>query len=602
MRRPPGPPRKKPSSRELYLRLLRYVVPYRKQFGGGTLALVVLAATEPAIPALLKPLLDGTFVHRDPDYLFWIPMLFIALALVRGVMNFASTIAVAWVSGKVIEDLRKAMFAHLMSLPMAFYDSATSGMIITRLTNNVGQVANATTTAITTLVRDTLKIIGLLGYAFYLNWRLTLAALIVAPPIAVVVRVFAKRMRRHSRAVQDAMGHMTHIIKESIQGQKVVKVFEGQDYERRRFEHATDTVRHAQYKVRSAGAANVPIVELMATVVLAVMIYVGTAGLSDPSLTPGSFAAFFTAIALLISPIKSLAGVSQPIQRGLAAAENIFALLDEPREKDDGRREIAQADGNLAFENVAFRYPKGKRDAVTDISFEVPAGKTVALVGPSGSGKTTLAMLLPRFYNVGAGAIRLDGIDIRELSLRSLRANIALVSQDVVLFNDTVAGNIAYGLRPKPSREAIEAAARTANALEFIERMPDGFDTLIGENGVMLSGGQRQRIAIARALLKAAPLLILDEATSALDTEAERLVQEALQALQQGRTTLVIAHRLSTVEHADQVLVLDEGRVVEKGWHGELLALNGRYAELYKKQFRDDAEGLAGPSSGDAVP
>jgi subfamily B ATP-binding cassette protein MsbA len=575
------------SSYRLYLRLLRYVVPYRKQFIGGVMALVVLAATEPAIPALLKPLFDGTFVARDPTYIFWVPVLFVGLATIRGLANFASTMSMVWIGGMLVHDLRREMFDKLLVLPARYYDSTKTGVLITRLTNNVMQVTSASTVVITVVVRDSLKVVGLLGYAIYLNWKLSLTVLLVGPPLVVIVRLFARRIRHYSRSLQNTVGQMTHVLQEAIQGHKVVKLFGGSDYERRRFDDVAKRFRRQQYKVKAAGAANVPIVEFLASVLLAGLIYVGASDTSGQALTPGGFAAFFAAMALLTSPIKSLTNVSQPIQQALAAAENLFDLLDEDPEPDNGTLHIKRAEGFIEFDEVRFRYPTSERDALVGLSFSIPAGRTVALVGPSGGGKSTVASLLSRFYNATGGTIRLDGVDTQQLTLASLRANLALVSQDVLLFNDTVAANIAYGIRPHPPREVIEQAARTAHAFEFIDQLPNGFDTLIGENGVMLSGGQRQRLAIARALLRDAPVLILDEATSALDAESERRVQDALQALRSNRTTLVIAHRLSTIEHADEILVIKGGRIVERGTHADLLARNGQYAELYRHQFID---------------
>jgi subfamily B ATP-binding cassette protein MsbA len=581
--------------RRLYARLLGYVGPYARQFAGSVVAMVLLALTEPAIPAMLKPLLDGTFVQKDPVFMFWMPILLVGLFLVRGLLSFVSDMGVGWIGGKVVQDLRMAMFDRLLVLPTAFYDSSVTGILLARVTHNVMEVTNAATKALTVLVRDSLKVVGLLGYALYLNWRLSLAIFIVAPPIILAVRLFARRMRRFSRDAQNAIGQLTHVVEETVQGHKVVKVFGGATYERRRFEQVANRVRRLLYKVQAAGTANVPIVELLAATVMAGLIYAGTAMAGGDAMSVGEFVAFFTAIGLMMSPLKSLTNVSQPIQKGLAAAEHIFALIDEDAEQDTGSRVAGRLRGHVVFENVGFRYATAAGDALRGVSFEIPAGRTVALVGPSGSGKTTVASLLPRFYTPTAGRILIDGIDVRDFTLASLRANVGLVSQDVVLFNDTVRANIAYGIVPPASDEAVREAARAAYAQEFIERMSDDLGTPIGEDGVLLSGGQRQRIAIARALLKDAPILVLDEATSALDTESERQIQAALEALQRDRTTLVIAHRLSTIQRADEILVMQEGRIVERGTHAQLLAQGGAYAELYRKQFEDPGAS-AGPS------
>ncbi len=579
------------TNRALYGRLLGFVKPYRRHFAGGIVAMILVAATEPAIPAMLKPLLDGTFVAKDPVYVFWMPLLLVALFVVRGVLGFASSMSMVWIGGKVVEDLRKAMFERLLVLPGAFYDASTKGVLVTRVSHNVQEVTNAATNSITVLVRDTLKVVGLLAYALYLNWQLSLAIFLVGPPIMIAIKLFSRRMRRFSRASQNAMGHLTHVLEEAIQGYRVIRIFGAENYERRRFADASNRVRRYQYKVRAAGATNVPTVELMAAVVMAGLIHLGTSQTGGGLMTVGEFVAYFTALGLMMSPLKSLTNVSQSIQRGLAAAEHAFALMDEAAEPDEGKLEAGRLAGHLRFEDVSFRYPKGAADALSGVSFDVPAGRTVALVGPSGSGKTTVASLMPRFYSPQGGRITIDGIDIHALSLRSLRANIALVSQGVVLFNDTVRANIAYGVVPPPPDEAVVEAARAAHALEFIERMPQGLDTPIGEDGVLLSGGQRQRIAIARALLKDAPILILDEATSALDTDSELQVQAALEALQCNRTTLVIAHRLSTIQGADEILVLRGGAVVERGTHRELLELGGAYADLHRKQFQETDAG-----------
>ena len=587
--------RKPVGARRLYARLLGFVRPYARQFALSIFAMILLALTEPAIPAMLKPLLDGTFVQKDPLYMFWMPILLVALFFVRGLFSFASDMGIGWIGGKVVQDLRTTMFERLLVLPTAFYDSSVTGILLARVTHNVMEVTNAATKALTVLVRDSLKVTGLLAYAFYLNWRLALAIFIIAPPIILAVRLFARRMRRFSRDAQDAIGHLTHVAEEVIQGHKVVKIFGGAAHERRRFEQVANRVRRLLYKVQAAGTANVPIVELMAATVMAGLIYAGTTMAGSEAMSIGEFVAFFTAIGLMMSPLKSLTNVSQPLQKGLAAAEHIFALMDEPAEQDTGTREAGCLRGHVVFEDVCFRYATAAGDALHEVSFEIPAGRTVALVGPSGSGKTTVTSLLPRFYAPTAGRILIDGIDIRDFTLTSLRANVALVSQDVVLFNDTVAANVAYGIVPPAGADAIREATRAAYAQEFIERMPDGLQTPIGEDGVLLSGGQRQRIAIARALLKDAPILILDEATSALDTESERQIQAALETLERDRTTLVIAHRLSTIQRADEILVMQDGRIVERGTHAQLLARGGAYTELHRKQFEDPDAGLRTP-------
>ncbi len=573
------------SSRDLYLRLLRHVRPYWPQFATGILFMVLLALTEPAIPYLLKPLLDGTFVERDPEFLFWSPIVLMVLFLVRGICSLASQVAFAWVSGKLVIDLRELMFERILNLPTTYYDAHATGLIITKVTHNVTQVTAAATKVLMILVRDTVVIIGLLAYMLYLDWRFSLMVFLLLPVLALTVRVIAKRLRRLSREIQVSMGEMTHVLGEAVRGHKVIKVFGGRAGERRRFFRHANWVRRYQFKSKVADGASLPLVEAIAAVMIALLIYVGTGQFGHEPMTVGSFVSFLAALGLLFPPIKRLVGVNQPLQLGLAGAESVFGMIDELPESDEGKKELERASGALVFANVSFRYSAANEDALSDISFSIKPGKTVALVGPSGSGKTTIASLVPRFYETDQGSISLDGVDIRELTLNNLRSHIAYVGQESVLFNDSVAANIAYGSNGTVSQAAIEDAARAAYALDFISELPDGFDTRVGEDGVLLSGGQRQRIAIARALLKDAPVLILDEATSALDTESERYVQSALQNLTRDRTTLVIAHRLSTIAHADCILVIDDGRIVETGTHNELIALGGQYAGLYRNQF-----------------
>jgi subfamily B ATP-binding cassette protein MsbA len=477
------------------------------------------------------------------------------------------------------------MFSKLVSLPTRFYDDHATGRLISKITFDVTQVTTAATSVVTVVVRDSIIIAGLLGWLFYLDWKLTLLSLLIAPVVAFVIRVINVRMRESSRESQRAMGSITQVIEESVTAHKVVKLFGGQTYEERRFNEESNWVRRHAMKQAAAAAANVPIVQMIASVAVAVVIYLAIAQAQSDATTVGGFLSFVTAMLMLTAPLKRLTGVTESLQRGLAASESVFDLLDTPNETDDGKAVISRAAGRMTFDHVTLSYGADDRRALDDVSLEIPAGMSVALVGPSGSGKSTMANLVPRFYAPTSGKILLDGQDIREISLASLRANIALVSQEVVLFNDTISANIAYGQMREVPESEIVAAATAAHAMEFIKDMPQGLNTLVGEKGVRLSGGQRQRIAIARAILKDAPILILDEATSALDSESERHVQAALEILMRGRTTLVIAHRLSTIEKADRIVVLSKGSIVEAGTHAELLAKDGAYAQLHRTQF-----------------
>jgi ATP-binding cassette, subfamily B, bacterial MsbA len=574
------------TSTELYVRLLRYVAPYWRIFAIALLGMVIVALTEPALPALLQPLLDGTFVNRDETLVRWMPLYILGLIMVRGGAEYMGAYSINWVGNRLVMDLRTAMFDKLLALPAAYYDEQASGNLISKLTFDVTQVTAAATSVLTVIFRDTVALIGLLAWMLYLNWKLTLLALVMTPMIVGVVRMVSVRLRNSSRAVQAAMGDVTQVLQEAIEGHKVVKLFGGQRYEAARFNSQTDNVRQSMMKQTTAAAASVPLVQLLAGIALAAIIYFATGQAGGNSATVGEFVSFITAMLMLTAPLKRVTGVNEPLQRGLAAAESVFQLIDEASEKDPGRAEIARVRGEIQFDSVSFHYGTPERLALDGISLNINPGETVALVGSSGSGKTTLANLVPHFYRPTSGRILIDGTDVESLTLASLRANIALVSQDVVLFNDTVAANIAYGVMRDTSEADIVAAAEAAHAMDFIRQMPQGLQTLVGENGVKLSGGQRQRLAIARALLKNAPVLILDEATSALDSESERHVQAALDALMQGRTTIVIAHRLSTIEKAGRIVVLDHGRIAETGNHAELLARNGIYARLYNIQFK----------------
>ena len=573
-------------NRVLLVRLLGYVRNYLGIFLLGVVATVAMAVTQPAIAAMLKPLLDGAFIDKDPLYIRWVPIGLVALFFLRGVTSFVSVMAFAWLSSKVVLDFRIVMFEKTLRLPARFYDEHVVGKLISKFTNDVTQVTASATDALLIIVRDSVQVVGLILWLMYLDWRLSLSILAIIPVIYGVVVVAGRRLRAVSLKLQWAFGDLTHILGESLRGHKEVKIYGGQDYERKRFFFHANWVRRYQVKFRSTGALSVPVVEFLSAILMAIIIAMSTRAIQHDEMTAGDFMSFFAALALLLSPIKRLTKVNEPLQRSLAAAQSVFGLIDEAAERDAAPRRRVRLAGNIELSDVVFSYPQAGKPAINGLSLSVAANETVALVGASGSGKTTLAALIPRLYDIDAGHIRIDGRDLCDIALADLRDNIALVSQEVTLFNDTVTANVTYGSAGPVDAQRLHSVLAAAHAGDFVAEMPQGVDTLMGDNGVRLSGGQRQRIAIARALYKDAPILILDEATSALDSESERQVQAALDNLMRDRTTLIIAHRLSTIEKADRVVVLRRGAIVEMGSPTELLAAGGHYAKLYRTQFK----------------
>jgi len=573
-----------PSSWQTYKRLLGYVKPYITAFVIGILSMILLGLSDAGIPILIKPLMDGGFIEKDIDSLKQTLVFLILLFLARGIFSVSSTGMITWVAGRVVLDIRKQMFDKILSLPTTYYDNTTTGSTVSKVTFNVTQVTQAATQTITTLIRDSITVIGLLAVALYLNWQLTFLIFIIIPLVSYIAKRFAARMRRFSHKTQNTMGEMTHVLEESIKGHKVVKTFNGKHYEQLRFFDVANRLRHIQYKVILAGAANTSVIEMVTAMMISGVIFWGTLQAIEFNHTPGHLIAFFTALGLMMSPAKRLASAVQPIQRGLAAAESIFSLLDQEEERDAGRQNAGRLQGDIRFEQVSFTYPGTEKQVLKGINLHIEQGKTFALVGHSGSGKSTIANLIPRFHDPQIGDILIDGQSVAGITLDSLRQNIAIVSQDVVLFNDTVKANIAYGMRDRVTDDMVEDAARNAHALEFIDRLPNGMDTIIGEDGVSLSGGQKQRLAIARAFLKDAPILILDEATSALDSVSEQQIYLALENLTKDRTTIMIAHRLSSMRNADTIVVMDQGRVIDSGSHQEVYASCPLYQELYNMQ------------------
>ena len=576
----------------VYKRLAGYAVPHWPVFLLALLGMAFLSATDVTLVAMQKTLIDDVFIARDPWLIKIMPLAIIVLFVIRGLSIFASNYGMAWVGRRVVRDLRQELFDHLLSMPAAFYDRMTSGQLIAKLTFHVEQVAEATTNAIMSLVKDGLMVIYLIALMFYTDWRLTTFTLVVGPLIAILVNYVSKRFRRISGRIQGSMGEVTHAAEEAVLGQRVIKIFGGQSFERDGFARINERNRQLFLKLVTTRVGSTATVQFIAAWALAGVIYFATLPQMIEQITPGTFVTYIGAMLALLNPIKSLTTVQEKLQRGIAAAADIYTLINEPAESEQQPEAAAlgqRVRGEMQFDAVSFAYAADAAEVLHEVSFTARAGQTVALVGRSGSGKSTLLSLVPRFYEPSAGCITLDGKALQEYGLAALRSQIALVDQQVRLFNTSIANNIAYGMDPIPEPARIEQAARDAHAWEFIEKLPQGLDTPVGQNGAVLSGGQRQRLAIARALIKDAPILILDEATSALDTESERHIQAALERLVQGRTTLVIAHRLSTIQRADLIVVLDQGRVMETGSHAELLKNNGIYAALYRMQFDETA-------------
>ena len=573
------------STWQTFRRLWPMIKPHKMGLIVASIALILNAAGDTLMISLLKPLMDQGLGESNNSVLHWMPLAIIGLMLMRGVTSYISSYLISWVSGNVVMNMRRRLFSHMMGMPVAYFDKQSTGTLLSRITYDSEQVAASSSGALVTIVRESASILTLFASMLYQSWRMSLILIVLAPFVAFTIVSVAKRFRNISKTMQNTMGDVTTSAEQMLKGHKEVLIFGGQEVETRRFEKVSNRMRQQSMKLISASSIADPVIQMIASFALALTLFAVSFPSVVKTLTPGSFAVVFSCMFTLMRPLKSLSSVNAQFQRGMAACQTLFNILDADNEQDEGQKHLDRAKGDIVFQNVTFTYPCREVPALKKINLELPAGKTIALVGRSGSGKSTIASLLTRFYDIDSGEIRLDGHDLRQYRLRDLRNQVALVSQNVHLFNDTIANNIAYAREEQYSRADIENAAKASHAMDFISKMDNGLDTVIGENGVLLSGGQRQRIAIARALLRNAPILILDEATSALDTESERAIQSALVELQKNRTCLVIAHRLSTIEKADQIVVVQDGEIVEKGSHETLLQKQGAYAQLYQMQF-----------------
>ena len=574
-------------STNLYRRLLGYVKPYRWAFAGSILAMAIGGAAEGSFAWFLKNMLSTLFVDGNGQYAIWVALGIVLIFFISGLSHFVAGYGMQWVGNKVILDFRNQMFQRLIRLPIPFFHQSTTGTLMSKIANDVYGLQLAATTALNSLVRGGVTLIVLLVTMFIINWKLTLIIFATVPILGVIINTFGKRIRDISRDSQASWGAINDVLEESIRSQKVIKIFDGAAYETKRFDAVANRIRRNAMRHAVAAAASTPFTHLIVSVAIALIVYLAASPQYGTGMEVSEFVAYIVSAAGLVPQIKGLSGVSEQMQRGMAAAESVFGLIDAPVEQDHGRIEMARAQGHLRFEGVILQYVNQPIPALDDVSLDIQPGETIALVGSSGGGKTSLVNLVPRFFLPTAGRITLDGHALDDIKLTNLRRQIALVSQDVVLFNDTVSANIAYGKQGTSTRAEIEDAALAAHCLDFIRALPQGFETLIGENGALLSGGQRQRLAIARALIKNAPILLLDEATSALDSESERQVQAALQTLMRGRTTIVVAHRLSTIENADRIVVMGHGKILEIGSHAELSAKGGVYASLHRLQFEN---------------